>query len=170
MGIRETTKATNLDTHPPAARPPSRGSHLPSGKFVGFVGLRSRLFGDKALDLVGSACRVTTSAQTWTHKSTATVLSGIISESWNMRSTEMESPNTSWHPDFLVSGASTFLHRLPGFHLGMFLMQGVTFTGTMLEVKKTHVLVVLDLQQNADLQKFMKGAAGHGHAFRACMH
>ncbi len=56
---------------------------------------------------------------------------------------------------------------LSGFHLGKCLTQGVTFTGTMLEVKKTHVLVVLDLQQNADLQKFMKGAAGHSHAFRA---
>ncbi|KAL0035694.1 hypothetical protein WJX79_008965 [Trebouxia sp. C0005] len=31
-----------------------------------------------------------------------------------------------------------------------------TFTGTMLEVKKTHVLVVLDLQQTADLTSFMQ--------------
>ncbi len=53
--------------------------------------------------------------------------------------------------------------RLAGFDAGNLLMQGMTsFTGTMLEVKKTHVLVVLDLQRNADLQKFMKGAAGHG--------
>lgn len=62
-------------------------------------------------------------------------------------------------------------YRLPGFHLGKPLVQDVTtFTGTMLEVKKTHVLVVLDLQQNADLKHFMQGAAGHCHAFRACMH
>ncbi|DBB05155.1 TPA: hypothetical protein ACH3X3_010403 [Trebouxia sp. C0006] len=44
--------------------------------------------------------------------------------------------------------------------------EGMTsFTGTMLEVKKTHVLVVLDLQRNADLQKFMK-EQGKAPSFR----
>ena len=50
-------------------------------------------------------------------------------------------------------------------------MQGVTtFTGTMLEVKKTHVLAVLDLAQTSELKKFIKGVASRCHAFRACMH
>lgn len=40
----------------------------------------------------------------------------------------------------------------------------------MLEVKKTHVLVVLDLAQTAALEHFIKGAAGHCHAFKlACI-
>lgn len=51
-------------------------------------------------------------------------------------------------------------------------MQGVTtFTGTMLEVKKTHVLAVLDLPQTSDLKKFIKGVVSNVamHSGLVCM-